>query len=493
MAFDKELNIALLNNSKLKAKILSYIFAGILLVQIGIIIALYFNSNIFETGLSVRVTLFGPLLLFMAFLAELYSIKYYNSFLKTQKEISGFFSYLIILVEISFPSLVLIFAKHFITASGQIQLVNLLNSPPVFLYFLMILLSTLMLNFKLSFFAGFAAAIQFIGITIYFLNETDQYSLIDYPNNIIKGVLMIVFGIIAGLISKKIKDAVLSSLQSKDTLINKLDVLVKEKTAEIVEQQEEILQKNKDITDSINYARRIQTSILPKVTTINQMFENNFILYKPKDIVSGDFYWASYNAGKKIIAAVDCTGHGVPGAFMSMVGSSLLNEIVNEKEICNSAAILDALRERLIITLQQTGAEGESRDGMDIAICVMENNKLEFSGANNPLYLVRNGELMEYKGEKQPIGIYHGAPTPFSNTIIELQKNDCIYLFSDGYADQFGGEKNKKFLYKKLQNKLIEICKEPMEKQKHILNETFENWRGSNEQVDDVLVIGIKM
>ncbi|MBK9672092.1 MAG: tetratricopeptide repeat protein [Bacteroidetes bacterium] len=253
-----------------------------------------------------------------------------------------------------------------------------------------------------------------------------------------------------------------------------------------------ISEQNKDITDSIHYAQRIQRAILPSDEYVRELFPSSFIFFQPRDVVSGDFYWTSKHKNTSIIAVVDCTGHGVPGAFMSMIGNSLLNQIVNEQGITKPAEILFKLREEVIKALKQTGAIGESRDGMDIAICCIENKKLQFAGANNPLIFIRNNQLTEYKGDKQPIGIYSGTPKPFTNHEIDLQTGDCIYLYSDGYADQFGGHQNKKFKYAQLKELLTTIVQLPMERQREKLQLNFEAWKSDNEQVDDVLVIGIR-
>jgi len=253
-----------------------------------------------------------------------------------------------------------------------------------------------------------------------------------------------------------------------------------------------IEEKNKNITDSINYAKRIQQAILPSDEEIRKSLPDSFILYQPKDVVSGDFYWFAEREGKIFIAAVDCTGHGVPGAFMSMVGSALLNEIVNERHVTDAGKFLDTLREGIIKAMKQTGAEGENKDGMDIAMCVLDKNKIQFAGANNPVWTVSNGVLREIKGDKQPIGI-HFISKPFTSHNVELQKGDCVYIFTDGYADQFGGIQGKKFKYKQLQEMLVSIHDKPMSEQKKMLNETIEKWKGSLEQVDDVLVIGMRI
>ncbi|MFI5164423.1 MAG: tetratricopeptide repeat protein [Bacteroidia bacterium] len=272
----------------------------------------------------------------------------------------------------------------------------------------------------------------------------------------------------------------------KETEIHRL------KNVELKKAYEEIEAKNKDIIDSINYARRIQNAILPGEDEIKKAFPGSFVLYKPKDVVSGDFYWFAERGNKKFIAAVDCTGHGVPGAFMSMIGSALLSEIVNEKNISEPGKILDALREGVIKALKQTGAEGENKDGMDIALCVMDGNKLQFAGANNPLWIISKNECKEIKADKQPIGI-HTQTKAFTNHALDLKKGDNIYIFTDGYADQFGGEKGKKFKQKNLQQLLISISDKPLSEQKKIIDDTIENWKGNLEQVDDILVIGIKV
>jgi serine phosphatase RsbU (regulator of sigma subunit)/Tfp pilus assembly protein PilF len=270
---------------------------------------------------------------------------------------------------------------------------------------------------------------------------------------------------------------------------------------------ESLSEKNKDITDSINYAKKIQTAILPKDEDFKIAFPESFILYKPKDIVSGDFYWISSNpkgvpfadtdnnnkwrVKSPLIAAVDCTGHGVPGSLMSMIGYSLLNKIVQTHGINKPGEILNQLRQGIIQSLQQS--DGESKDGMDITLCVVHDDRLEFAGANNPLYMIKEGKLEKIKGDKMPIGYYEGELKPYTNHEIKINKGDCFYIFTDGYADQFGGSNNKKFKYKQLEELLIEIHQMPLEEQKQRLNEEIEKWKGNKEQTDDILLIGIKI
>ena len=297
--------------------------------------------------------------------------------------------------------------------------------------------------------------------------------------------------------------AVFTAIALENALMyEQVEQKVIERTAEVVKQKEELEEKNKDITDSINYAKRIQEALLPSKELRKELFPESFILFKPRDIVSGDFYWFAEKNGKKLIAAVDCTGHGVPGALMSMIGNSFLSEIVNERALTRPGLILDKLRNLVIRALKQNDAESGANDGMDISImCLSEvkaddgsmKTKVDWSGANNPLWIIRNGNCIEYKPDKRPISFSRGQELPFTNHSIELQKGDALYIFTDGFADQFGGEKGKKFKYKQLQSVLLSIQHEPMQKQEEILDSTFKTWKGSLEQVDDVLVIGVRL
>lgn len=257
-------------------------------------------------------------------------------------------------------------------------------------------------------------------------------------------------------------------------------------------QRDQIAYQKKHITDSIMYAKRIQTALIPSLELFSEKLEH-FVLYKPLAIVSGDFYWVSSNGNLQVIICADCTGHGVPGAFMSMLGVSMLNEIVNGKHIIMPDQIVEALRQGVIKTLKQVAEEESIKDGMDIAVCLVDfdKSKMWFSGANNPLYLVRKGELTHYRADKMPVAI-HYKMTPFTLHEIDLQKGDAFYIFSDGYADQFGGPNEKKFMSMKLKETVVAMEGMPMLKQGERLNEIFEDWRGNNPQVDDVTMIGVR-
>lgn len=283
-----------------------------------------------------------------------------------------------------------------------------------------------------------------------------------------------------------------------------LERKVEERTAEVVEQKKEadrqremVEEKQKEITDSINYAKRIQEAIMPSQEHFHHHFENGFILYKPKDIVAGDFYWMEeINENELIFAAADCTGHGVPGAMVSVVCNNALNRSVREFKFKDPAKILDQTRELVIEQFEKkkiTDSTGAViKDGMDISLCYFNKStkELHWAGANNPIWFIRNGKLEEIKGDKQPIGQYH-EQTPFTSHKIVIQENDIIYIFSDGYADQFGGDKGKKFKTKAFKELLVDISNKTMTEQKAIIDQAFEKWKGDYEQVDDVCVIGI--
>lgn len=270
--------------------------------------------------------------------------------------------------------------------------------------------------------------------------------------------------------------------------------------SKIIESQHNIIHlKNKEITDSIKYAQKIQTAMMPLSEEFAAYFKESFILFEPKDIISGDFYWVTNRNEKIIFATGDCTGHGVPGGFMSMLGVSLLNEIINEHDLTEPALILSRLRKKVITALRQKGLSGEQQDGMDMTICVIDKQAmtLQYASANHVFYIVRKNdsqfELEEYKGDKQPVGIFGKELKPFKQHSVNLKTDDVIYTFTDGFADQFGGPKGKKFKYKQLKDLLLSIQDKNLSEQKNILKQEFFEWQGHLEQVDDVCLIGIKV
>jgi serine phosphatase RsbU (regulator of sigma subunit) len=264
-----------------------------------------------------------------------------------------------------------------------------------------------------------------------------------------------------------------------------------EQQKEVVElAHDELEEKNQEIMDSIIYAKRIQSAILPPIKVVKEYLKESFILYKPKDVVAGDFYWLQHKNGKVLFAAADCTGHGVPGAMVSVVCNSGLNRSVREHGLTIPGEILDKTRE--IVVQEFKKSEEDVKDGMDIALCSIEGMKLQYAGAYNPLWIIRNGELIETKANKQPIGQFDN-PEPYTTHSFDLEKGDAIYIFSDGYVDQFGGERGKKFKSKAFRELLLSIQDKNMEEQKKSIDETFETWIGDLEQIDDVCVIGVRV
>jgi serine phosphatase RsbU (regulator of sigma subunit) len=244
------------------------------------------------------------------------------------------------------------------------------------------------------------------------------------------------------------------------------------------------------VQDSIRYAKRIQSAILPPNREIDEKLPNSFVLYKPKDIVAGDFYWLESVDDTVLFAAADCTGHGVPGAMVSVICNNGLNRSVREYNLHDPALILNKTRE--LVVSEFAKSEEEVKDGMDIALCSLKGNLLSYAGAHNPLWIIRNGELLETKANKQPIGQFD-LPEPYTTHTFELQAGDSFYIFSDGYPDQFGGEKGKKFKTANFKKLLLSIQEESMTRQKELLDKAFEDWKGDLDQLDDVCVIGVRI
>ena len=261
---------------------------------------------------------------------------------------------------------------------------------------------------------------------------------------------------------------------------------------------DEVESQKKEMIESIEYAQKIQRVLLPEDSFINEILNDYFVLFQPRDIVSGDFYWINAKANKTIVVVADCTGHGVPGAFMSLLGITFLNEIV--KEGLQADEILNQMRENIIRALRQKGKELENKDGMDMAMCIIDwaNLQIEYAGANIPLILLRSTpesphELIEVRADRMPIGLFGTELKPFTRHIIPIMLGDSFYMFSDGYCDQFGGENLKKLKKKNLTRLLSEIHTLSMTEQKRLIKQNLDDWKGDLPQVDDILLIGIKI
>ena len=269
----------------------------------------------------------------------------------------------------------------------------------------------------------------------------------------------------------------------------------KKVNAELAQKNSLITAQKLEITASIQYASTIQTALLTPEEQITKLFPENFILFRPRDIVSGDFYWLSDDNDRTICIVADCTGHGVPGAFMSMLGIAFLSEIVSKNPEISANEILNEMRHQVEISLRQTGRMGDSRDGMDVALLIFDRkkNRIEFAGANNPLIIIRDNEIVEYKPDKMPIGYRDATDKSFTNHLIEVETGDMLYMFSDGYRDQFGGPEGKRFMIRNFRNLLLEIHTLEMSAQKLFLEQRLNEWIYNTEQIDDILVMGIRV
>jgi len=294
-------------------------------------------------------------------------------------------------------------------------------------------------------------------------------------------IVMVVIGIII-FWNRSLQKQIAKRIEAEE----KLQASLKE----IHHQKLIVEEKSQEITDSIEYAKTIQSAILPSSKVIDEFLKDSFVLYKPKDIVAGDFYWMKAKADRILFAVADCTGHGVPGAMISVVCNNALNRSVREYNLSDPGQILDKARDIVIQEFEKS--ETEVRDGMDIAICSLIEDKLEYAGAHNPLWIIRNGILIETKANKQPIGKFENLQ-PYKTHSFQLEKGDTIYIFSDGYSDQFGGIRGKKYKTTNFKNFLLSIQENSMEKQFSLLDAEFEKWRGSMEQIDDVCVIGLRI
>jgi len=297
-----------------------------------------------------------------------------------------------------------------------------------------------------------------------------------------------------------------AALDERRILLEKQSAELKEQNDKIIKTNEELKQlyettnsQKEEIISSINYAQRIQSAILPPEIYITELLNENFIFYKPKEIVSGDFYWIKQVNHYIILVSADCTGHGVPGAFMSMLGISCLNEIVQNREVTQANQILNELRKEIKHSLRQTGKKEESRDGIDMALCVIDRKKniLQYSGAHNPLYIITNNNeeavLKEIKADPMPVGVHFFSDKSFTNHEIQLNIGDAFYIFSDGFVDQGGGADNSRFTSTKFKKLLLEIHDQPMAEQKEMLEKTLKEWMGEYPQRDDILVIGTRV
>lgn len=328
-------------------------------------------------------------------------------------------------------------------------------------------------------------------------------SNIDIPFILVTGTVSEEFAVEcmkAGVSDYIIKDSLTRLPSAIENIFNSQEIKREKESIELLHKElknayQEIAEKNKSITDSINYAKRMQDAILPDSERLSKFFPEWFIHYKPKDIVSGDFYWFEERNNKLIIAVADCTGHGVPGALMSVIGVELLNKIVNEKNITLPSEILRQLDMGIALCFKQKENITTSTDGMDMAICTInfDTNEMIYAGAQRPLWLIRENTLEEIKPTKFPIGgLFSGGKRSYENHRIKINPNDLVYFFTDGITDQFGGEFEKKLMTKKLKMLLLSMQSNNLNEQQHIFNDYMTKWAGNLEQVDDMLIMGLR-
>lgn len=284
-------------------------------------------------------------------------------------------------------------------------------------------------------------------------------------------------------------------LEVKNKKIVSQNQQLENQSKEISNQRDQLLIQKQNITDSILYASHIQKALLPSEDILSENFSDSFILYKPRDIIGGDFYYVKRIEDTIVLAVADCTGHGVPGALLSMLGISYLNEIIHTNELSETNSILNEMRNKIKIALHQSNQSRETKDGMDMALIAIDMNTstLKFSGANNPVYIIRDSELIELKADKMPIGIQPRERPNFSNHEFQLKKNDCIYLFSDGYPDQLEYQTQKKFSLKNFQKVLLQASELKMQDQRDELERVIECWKNKSDQTDDILVVGVRI
>ena len=323
--------------------------------------------------------------------------------------------------------------------------------------------------------------------------------------------LIIILALAIGLIlvyynSLKRSKKLTAELDERRALLEKQGTELREKNDSIIIANKELKQlyeisnsQKEEIISSINYAQRIQQAILPPETYITELINENFVFFKPKEIVSGDFYWIKQINHNIVLVSADCTGHGVPGAFMSMLGIGYLNEIVQNKKEIHANQILNELRKEIKHSLRQTGKTEESREGIEMALCVIDTSTgvMQYSGAFSPLYIISNTngkpQLKEIKADSMPVGVHFLIDKSFTNHEIKLEIGDTFYMFTDGFIDQVGGSKDNRFGSKNFQKLLLKICELPMFEQKNILEKTFNEWKGDQSQRDDILVIGARV
>ena len=444
--------------------------AGITFFLIGV-------SDIFRVGIGneLYVTLSLRLLVFV------YSIYLYVSWKQTKKVTAIYFhavTYSLLFVL----SLILVVCQ--LNPEKIVNVIDLLTVPiTILLMYVFIILPAQYMSV-----IGFSASLLYV-----FLLHT-RFQEIDWGFTYVYGVILITINVFGFYITR-----FLTIIRRKEFLrvleIEVLNIGLKDEIEERRTIQDKLEYTYTELTDSLKYANHLQVAMLPDAQVLNSYFKEFFVFYKPCEIVSGDFYWFAAKQNKIVIVAADCTGHGIRAAFMSIVGITFLDDIVNNKGVMQAHEILNQLKEQIIKNLRQSGTQQTAHDGMDIALCVfdLETYELQYAGAYNPLILIRDSNIIEYKADRMPISYYFAAKPSFTNNVIQLQKNDRFYLFTDGFADQFGGQKNKKYTYRRLKRELLLNSQQSMDSQRDMLLNTHLAWKENQHQTDDIVFLGFKV
>jgi len=437
-------------------------------------------------------------------LASIFGTLFTIHFLNVRNDFKTFHRIFISLIVINVACVIVNFAGSASFSLKIIQVVSLITSILMFVTGI----KSYRLGFAPARYYLLAWSVFLIGVIVYILKDLNLIAYTPLTSNAIQigsaleiTLLSLALADRINVYRKETQEAqnkAVLALQLNERLITEqnktLEEKVKLRTLELESKNVIIQTKNTELTDSIRYAKRIQDAILPDQHYLSKIFPGAFILFKPKDIVSGDIYWIEQWGNEVVVAAIDCTGHGVPGAFMTFMAHNLLNEIVNEHGITKPSVILTQMRTNLSKVLRQKNSEQSIKDGMDVSVCTihMDTMKLEFAGAFNPLFIARKGDFIKLAADRCAVSAYEGEELPpFSNQELQLEKGDRLYLFSDGYADQFGGPQGKKMTIRKFKELILSICNKPAEEQKILVEDYFESWKKENEQTDDVLVIGI--
>jgi serine phosphatase RsbU (regulator of sigma subunit) len=493
MELSTEFTRTVYDNLRLKSKILAFVIGAVVVLQVIGIIFVY-QKGLLQKYNITSIAFFGPCIITVACISEIYAYRFFKRKINELAPVSNWIIYGTTTIEVSFPTLILTFVLLLRANFPGVSANLIISSPPFIMYFIMIALSSLVMNVRLCFYSGMMAGLQYLALVI-ILAKVNMLNELDIPNAFSRAVFLVAFGIIIGFVSRKILESVRSSLESKNKLIHELDSMVREKTKEIHAQKEELAEKNKDITDSINYARNIQDSILPELDNIKALWPDIFIFYQPKDIVSGDFYWFHKTGETEfLLACCDCTGHGVPGAFMSMLCSSKLHEAALQSS--EPDQVLFHANNRIKHHLGQQ-VNGKNKDGMEVCLVKIDTRSrtVKYAGANRPLWIYKNktSHLEEVKPTKTSIASSTDFDSSYNMHTFKLEKGDILYATSDGYSDQFGGKSDKKYMAKNFKTFLAKKASLPMDEQLKEVRSNINNWMGQREQVDDLLVIGIKL